>query len=441
MKAAAVVAFVAPVVAPVVPFTQAQVGAYGQCGGNNYSGSTTCIQGFECHAYSEWYSQCVPSTGSPSTAPPTTAKPTQAPTTTKATTAPTTTKATPVPTTSTSPVTSTPTTSSPPVSTPGSNPKLPSSFQWTSTGPLISAKNDGRNIKGIKDPTVVQINGTYHVFASTASEAGYNLVYLKFEDPAKAQQADFFYLDQAPLGYGYRAAPEVFYFAPQKLWYLIFQDGNAAYSTNPDINNPAGWTAPKQFYNGTPKIIQDNLAGGYWVDMFVICDTANCYLFSSDDNGHLYQSSTPIESFPNGMSDPIILLQDTANKFALYEASAIYTIGTNQYLMLVEAIGSDGNRYFRSWTASSIAGPWKALADTEANPFARSNSVAFPDGAWTKSISHGELVRTQPDQTIFLDLCEPIRFLYQGVDPSSNADYNALPWQLGLLTQVGAPTC
>ncbi|KAH9147453.1 hypothetical protein AeNC1_019428, partial [Aphanomyces euteiches] len=64
----------------------------------------------------------------------------------------------------------------------------------------------------------------------------------------------------------------------------------------------------------------------------------------------------------------------------------------------VEAAGSTG-RYFRSWTASSLSGAWTPLAASEANPFARSNNVAFPGGAWTTSISHGELIRTQTDQT------------------------------------------
>ncbi|KAH9166372.1 hypothetical protein AeNC1_018342, partial [Aphanomyces euteiches] len=35
---------------------------FNQCGGNNYNGPTQCTKGFECHMWSEWYSQCVPST-------------------------------------------------------------------------------------------------------------------------------------------------------------------------------------------------------------------------------------------------------------------------------------------------------------------------------------------------------------------------------------------
>ncbi|KAF0742695.1 hypothetical protein Ae201684P_000613 [Aphanomyces euteiches] len=210
---------------------------------------------------------------------------------------------------------------------------LPSSFKWTSTGPIISAKNDGKGVVAIKDPSIIQVGDTYHVFASTASASGYNLVYLNFKDPSQAQQATFHYLDQTPIGRGYRAAPEVFYFAPQKLC------------------NPAGWSAPKNFYNGMPAIIKNNIGNGNWVDMFVICDSANCHLFSSDDNGHLYRSQTSLANFPNGMSQPVIALQD-ANKNNLFEASAVYKAG-NQYLLIVEAAGSTG-RYFRSWTASSL---------------------------------------------------------------------------------------
>ncbi|KAG9399972.1 hypothetical protein AC1031_010892 [Aphanomyces cochlioides] len=36
------------------------VGAYGQCGGSGHSGATTCISGYTCKAYSEWFSQCIP---------------------------------------------------------------------------------------------------------------------------------------------------------------------------------------------------------------------------------------------------------------------------------------------------------------------------------------------------------------------------------------------
>ncbi|CAK4641199.1 unnamed protein product, partial [Aphanomyces euteiches] len=52
-----------PVTPPPVtpsPSSGGQVGALGQCGGNNYNGPKTCVSGYHCIAYSEWYSQCIP---------------------------------------------------------------------------------------------------------------------------------------------------------------------------------------------------------------------------------------------------------------------------------------------------------------------------------------------------------------------------------------------
>ncbi|WP_439657931.1 non-reducing end alpha-L-arabinofuranosidase family hydrolase [Lentzea sp. HUAS TT2] len=315
---------------------------------------------------------------------------------------------------------------------------LPSRHTWSSSQQLISPKSDAtHDVAGIKDPSVVYHDGKWHVFASVANSAGYNMVYLSFTDWAQASAASHFYLDRSGIGTGYRAAPEVFFFAPQNLWYLVYQDGNAAYSTNPDINNPAGWTAPQHFYPGMPQIIRDNIGNGYWVDMWVICDTANCHLFSSDDNGHLYRSQTPVGSFPNGMSDPVIAAQD-ADRYKLFEAANVYKVdGSDQYLMLVEAIGAQG-RYFRSWTSTAIAGPYTPLADTESVPFAGPANVTFAGGKWTQDISHGEMIRSGRDQTLTISPCG-MRYLYQGRDPSSGGDYNSLPWRLGLLTHTNSP--
>ncbi|MEU6474617.1 non-reducing end alpha-L-arabinofuranosidase family hydrolase [Streptomyces massasporeus] len=316
---------------------------------------------------------------------------------------------------------------------------LPSRFSWNSGGTLISPKPDAtHDIAGIKDPTVVQYNGKYHVFASTASSSGYNLVYLNFSDWSQAGSATHHYLDRSAIGRGYRAAPQVFYYAPQRLWYLVYQTGNASYSTNPDISNPNGWSAPRNFYSSMPDIIRQNIGNGHWVDMWVICDSANCHLFSSDDNGHLYRSRTTVGQFPNGFTDTVIALQDS--KYALFEASNVYKVqGSNQYLLLVEAIGSDGRRYFRSWTAGSLAGSWTQLAASEGNPFAKSSNVAFPSGAWTRDISHGEMIRAGHDQTLTIPSCR-LQYLYQGMNPNAGGDYNLLPWRLGLLTQTNS-TC
>jgi len=326
---------------------------------------------------------------------------------------------------------------------PGATASLPATFRWSSTGPLIGPKNDAtHSLSAIKDPSVVFVNGRYHLFATTTSSTGkYSMVYLSFTDWAQAGAATQRFLDQTPIGTGYRAAPQIFYFAPRRLWYLIYQTGNdASYSTNPDIGNPAGWTAPRGFYGGMPQIIRDNIGGGFWVDMWVICDSATCSLFSSDDNGHLYRSQTSVSAFPAGMSQPVIAMQDAA-RHPLWEASNVYKVaGGNQYLLIVEAIGSAGRRYFRSWTATSISGPWTALANTQANPFAGAANVTFGGTAWTTDVSHGEMIRSGFDQTLTISGCR-MQYLYQGRDPSiDTGSYSTLPWRLALLTQTNS-TC
>lgn len=312
---------------------------------------------------------------------------------------------------------------------------LPGSFHWSSSGPLIGPKPDPEHANlAVKDPSVIHHDGEYHVFASTYTD-GYGLVHLSFTDWSQASAAPHHYLDRSGIGAGYRAAPQVFHFAPQDLWYLVYQtDSGASYSTTDDISDPLSWSAPKDFYaDGMPRIVRDNIGDGYWVDFWVICDSAKCYLFSSDDNGHLYRSETDLSRFPDGFTDPVIAMRD-ADRNRLFEASNIYKIaGEQRYLMVHEAIGAGGRRYFRSWTAPAITGPWTGLADTEANPFAGAGNVTFPGGAWTRDISHGEVVRTNVDQTMEIDPRD-LAYLYQGLDPDASGDYNRLPWRLGLLT-------
>lgn len=55
--------------------------AKGQCGGNGWTGATTCVSGYTCSKVNDWYSQCIPGAAAPTTATQPTTQP-SAPTTT-----------------------------------------------------------------------------------------------------------------------------------------------------------------------------------------------------------------------------------------------------------------------------------------------------------------------------------------------------------------------
>jgi len=316
---------------------------------------------------------------------------------------------------------------------------LPTSFKWTSPGPLITAKQDATHpIVSVKDPSVVFVDGQWHVFATTADTAGsWSIVYLTFTDWAQADAAPLYYLDNTPPGLGgYHAAPQVFYFAPQSKWYLVFQSGQPQYSTNDDITKPEAWSRPVDFFpGGEPPGVTANKGNGFWLDFFVICDDANCHLFFSDDDGELFRSQTKIGDFPNGFGDAVVAIQGV--KETVFEGGMTYHLkGKDAYLTLVEAFGPSGNRFYRSFVSPTLDGVWTPLAADWTNPFASKMNVTFSGGAWTGDISHGELIRDGHDQRLEIDP-NNLQFLYQGADPTTTSlDYSQIPWKLSLLTQV-----
>lgn len=294
--------------------------------------------------------------------------------------------------------------------------ELKAPLKWTSTGPLISPKNSAW--ASIKDPSVVKFNGTYYVYA-TYYDTAYKSMYTSFTDWNSAQQSSHISMNGTTVGN--TVAPQVFYFRPHNKWYLITQWAGA-YSTTDDISKP-NWSAKKKLLQGEPTNA---------LDFWTICNDTQCYLYFSRDDGALYMSKTTIGNFPNFSGYTKVLEDHRGNGNSyLFEAPNVYKLdGQNKYLLMVEAYIS-GPRLFRSWTSSSLDGPWTALADTEANPFAGNNNVEWPAGKWADGISHGELIRSGYDERLTVDPCN-LEFLYQG-KAGNGSTYDLTPYKLGLL--------
>jgi hypothetical protein len=303
-------------------------------------------------------------------------------------------------------------------------------FAWRAGLPLVQPyHHHGDHCYSVKDPSVVRFDGRWHLFCTIRSERRtHQIEYRSFAHWSEANRVRPQLLN---LTNGYYCAPQVFYFAPQKKWYLIYQVQDPArrptlqpaYSTTKDLADPKSWTPPRLLFDRPPENVR------MWIDFWVICDRRKAHLFFTSHAGWLWRSETSLEQFPHGWSRPEIVLRGD-----IFEAPHVYRLsGQKRFLAVIEA-QEGSRRYLKAFVADRLDGSWQPLAATRAKPLASFRNVRFDGEAWADSFSHPEFLRAGCDQQLELDPAD-LRLLFQGTTNIPGVrTYGEIPWRLGLLT-------
>jgi hypothetical protein len=282
----------------------------------------------------------------------------------------------------------------------------------------------------VKDPTIVSFEDKWHLFYTARGQNLYTTGHAsaaRLEDLDKAPRSQLQQIRGSGEAYG--CAPQVFYFRPQKLWYLICQtrDSNyqPVYSTTPTIDRPDSWSKP------LPLVAKTDEAK--WIDFWVICDESTAYLFYTRAHRDLYLMTTGLGDFPAGFANPRRVFGPVHEAVHIYRAQ-----GLDQYHMFYETRvpGAEDQRRWGLAVAENLAGPWRKVTDE----FATGERLAYPPQTpetqkWTDEVSHGELIRSGHDERLEYDPAAPT-LLIQGLPKGKHeGPYPDLPWRLGIIRQ------
>jgi hypothetical protein len=302
-------------------------------------------------------------------------------------------------------------------------------------GPAIflAGENGSFDDEGVKDPTIVNYRGKWRLFYTISRKEPGGIGYVSAERLDLLNTAPRHRLSQfnGQTSDSKGGAPQVFYFEPQKLWYLIYQtkdfNRQPVYSTTPTIDKPQSWSETK---NLMPREEPDVK----WIDFWIICDDDNAYFFYSRGRKDVYVRWTKIDDFPNGFGPAHLAFSPMPEP--LTEAVHIYKVkGRKQYHMFYETRppGEDIRRYGLA-TASNLLGPWTRVADD----FAIGDKLIFPKQTdrWTDVVSHGEMIRSGYNQKLEYDPADT-RFLIQGIRSKQHRDEAQRPgWGMGIIKPI-----
>jgi len=312
----------------------------------------------------------------------------------------------------------------------------------------------------VKDPTIVYYRDRFHMFytgkasyetrdsLSYLSKNGSGLGYVSASSLEGLNGARRY--DMGRITGSVLVAPQLFFFEPQGLWYLIAQtvvegkpDLMPVYLTNPELEDVHGWTAPRIIETGK----SDN---GFWIDFWVICDDMKAHLFYTDHRGSLYRFECPLDQFPQGFRDEeeetvlTVRGENSRGRWRMHEASHIYYVREHDhYLNIMEAVyphpirknyWDSRNRFLFGMVAQKLEGPWTRIEPGMNQFLGDPSSLYTPDGERSiyDQISHPELIRAGHDQRLEIKNYD-LQLIFQAFDADGlgpDYDYNYLPWKL-----------
>lgn len=304
---------------------------------------------------------------------------------------------------------------------------------WKLGAPLLNENTlmDGKPVR-LVDPCIVKHADTWHIFAS----ANGGTAYVAMKDLSQRPIARV--VVKLPVGSCF--VPQVFFFRPQSRWHLIgmMPDKTGRYpkmapclSTNPDINNPTGWSAPEVL--DVPPPHDDAQPVKQWIDFWVICDDTKAHLFVTSDGGRLWHSDTTLANYPHGWSQPVIALRGD-----FIYAPHVYrhdVDGKQRYLLTITARSPDNHHYQQSYTAGKLDAAWTPLATNPDHAFASIANVRLDDRLWRGDLSHGEPVRRSNDERMILE-SDFTAFIFHGTRKSADGKDAKGASAVGLLEKI-----
>jgi len=295
--------------------------------------------------------------------------------------------------------------------------------QWQVGAPILRPGSAGTfDETAVKDPSVVFFEGRWHVFYTARGQGEYTTGYVSAPTLEGLREAPRHELKQVRGRTSrYACAPQVFFFAPQGLWYLIYQTRDAnyqpVYSTTKTIDRPESWS--------TPQALLAKDEDAKWIDFWVTCDETTAYLFYTRNHRDVYVRTTSLRGFPYGWRKGKAIFS------GVHEAVHVYKVkGRGEYHMIYE-LNEAGVRSFGLAQARQLGGPWEKVTDAYATP---AQLVTQAGGTpWTEMVSHGEMLRSGYDQRLEYDAKSP-RMLIQGrLNNAGATPYPNLTWSLGLI--------